>query len=132
VDDPLLELVRDRYCQLELEDRWMLRVVSVAEALGGRGYPPDLKASLDLLVHDDLVAKNRGRWRITVSSGEAKVSKAGRGALELDVRALAALYSGHATAEQLARRGQATASARTLARATCMFAGGRPALPDHF
>lgn len=60
-------------------DAWMLRVLDVPRALSARGWPAHLEGELHLEVTDDLVAANRGRWRLRVTGGAATVEPGGRG-----------------------------------------------------
>jgi len=130
---PALRGLSDPTYQVDRMLTWMLRVVDVEAALTARGYAPELSASLDLEVTDDLLAGNRGRFRLTVEGGSARVERGGgRGDLRIDVRGLAALYSGHATGFDLLTQGLAEADPAVLARAGAVFAGPAPWLIEMF
>jgi predicted acetyltransferase len=109
--------------------RWMLRVVDVRAALAERGYPAGCSGELHLEIADALVAPNAGRWILEVSGGRGRVRPGGRGDLAIDIRGLAALYTGHATTGELAVLGLASGS-QPLADA--FFAGPAPWMPDMF
>jgi predicted acetyltransferase len=134
--DPLLNLMPDRPWELKVKDPWMLRIVDVAGALTARGWPAGLTAELVLDVRDDIVEANNGPWLLEIADGAAKVSKADAGAsadaLSMDVRGLAALYTGHLPPAALEQAGLLTGgqSARRLAAAA--FAGPAPAMLDMF
>lgn len=132
VDDGFLALLPERGYQVALVEPWMLRVVDVAAALSQRGYPRYLETRLDLDVHDELLPGNQARFRVDIAGGAAEVRRGGRGSIALDVRALAALYSGHATPAQLAQAGRLHARSSTLGRIAAAFAGPPPSLPDLF
>ncbi len=115
---------------------WMLRVVDVAAALEGRGYPLGVRAEVHLDVADDLLPDNNGRFVLTVSEGAGTVKAGGDGGFRVDVRALAALYTGWRTPEDLLLAGQATLAhpdgARSAGLAAAVFAGPSPSMPDMF
>lgn len=132
VDDPFLALLPERGYQVSLVEPWMLRIVDVAAALGARGYPRSLDTRLELEVRDELLPGNSGRFRVDIAGGAAAVRRGGRGTMALDVRALAALYTGHATPLELAQAGRLRARGSALDRVTAAFAGPPPSLPDLF
>lgn len=129
---PCLHLLPERGYEVRLRDPWMVRICHVGRALGARGYPPGMRAQLHLDVKDDAVPKNGGRWVLDVSDGIGRAERGGRGRLKLDVRALAALYTGHLQAETLAIAGKLSGSARELAAASAVFAGPVPSMTDMF
>jgi predicted acetyltransferase len=110
----------------------MLRVVDVAGALSARGYSPAVGAQLHLAVEDDLLPENNGRFVLEVADGQGRVQAGGEGRLRLHVRALAALYTGHLLAPELAALGMLDGSPADLALAAAVFAGPRPWTPDMF
>ena len=130
--EPLFDLVPELRLDVRLHLGWMLRIVRVEEALARRGYPKAIRGKLELRVEDDVVRENHGNWVLEVEGGEARVRPGGRGTCTLDVRALAMLYSGYRSAEQLASQGLVEASPRALALATAAFAGPAPAMGEMF
>ena len=64
-------------------------------ALADRGYPAGLEENVDLEIKDDLIPKNHGRFTLKVAGGRARAARGGSGAVRLDVRRLASLYSGY-------------------------------------
>lgn len=130
--DAFVHLVPERGCESTLLETWMLRLIDVPRALGERGYPRAVKARLDLRVSDEVVRANSGNLVLDVSDGQARVRPGGRGTLALDVRALASLYSGHATAHQLAALGLVQGTPAALDKAAAIFAGPPPSMPDSF
>jgi predicted acetyltransferase len=130
--DVLLHLLPERGYEVRLRDPWMLRICHVPQALEARGYGAAVAGELHLAVEDDVVPANSGKWMVRIQGGKATVEKGGRGRLRLDARALAALYTGHMTAEALAVTGALAGPADDLARATALFAGATPAMTDAF
>jgi predicted acetyltransferase len=102
----------------------MLRVNDVKLALEARGYAVDGEAHLE--IDDDLIPQNRGRFVLTVKSGRGTVRRGGRGSTRLDIRGLAAIYSGFLSCAQAAAVGHASGDDVPL------FAGPVPWMADLF
>lgn len=130
--EPRLLLLSEQTYKIRHLERWFLRIVDVPQALLLRGYPPGVAATLSLQVHDPLIPENSDCWLLSVGDGQAEVSSGGSGDLKLDVRALAPLYTGLLTPNQLQRLGQLEATPAALATASQLFAGSEPWMPDHF
>jgi len=130
--DPLLSLTRIAHPKLRERAAWMLRVVNSAIALRERGYPAGLDAELHLEIADDVLPDNNGRIVLRIADGAGRVRKGGRGRIRLDVRGLAALYSGYLSAEKLVAAGLAEGGPDDLALASAAFAGPLPWVSDHF
>lgn len=111
---------------------WMLRIVDVQAALAGRGYQAGRVGRLELEVVDDVLEANCGRFVLEVADAEAEVHEGGSGSLRIDVRGLAALYSGFSTARELRSVGLVDGPGTQLDLATSLFAGPAPWMPDHF
>lgn len=117
---------------LRLEEHWLLRIVSLDKALTQRGYPAHLSTRLHLEVEDPWFAQNSGRFTLTVEQGRPTLKVGGEGHLCLDIGALAALYTGFATAQDLAVSGRARGNPESLHIANAIFGGQTPQLPDFF
>jgi predicted acetyltransferase len=117
---------------MRLVDNWMVRVVDARAALTARGYASHVDAELHLELRDELVPHNAGRWVLCVREGTATLDRGGQGHLQLDARALAALYTGFASPHDLVLLDRITADPRTLATASTIFAGPMPWMPDMF
>lgn len=117
---------------VRVQHTWMTRLVDVPKALVARGWPPGMSASVDLHVRDPLLSANDGRFVLAIEGGRASVERGGRGTFALDVRALAALYTGHMTPRALAIAGVLDAPEEDLPRAEAMFAVPAPSLVDFF
>lgn len=133
-DDPFLHLLGEQHgVSVERVEPWMLRLVDVARALGERGYPAGLRARVELDVADAVVPDNAGPLVLEVEGGSASVERGGgAGSVRLDVRALATLYSGYASAEMLASIGAVEGPPEQLAQLSAIFAGPAPSCPDFF
>jgi len=128
----LLPLVEQKQ-EVAFQMRWMLRLLDVEAALAARGYLPGLEREVTFEVTDDLLERNCGRFTLSVAGGRGQVTRDGGGpAVRVDVRGLAALYSGYLPAEELARVGMADGADPALAAATAAFAGAPPWLPEIF
>ena len=82
--------------------------------------------------HADVLPANAGRYVLKVADGRGRVESGGRGELALDVRGLAALYSGFLAPSELVRCGLATGSAAALEAAATLFTGPHPWMRDGF
>ncbi len=130
--DPLSLLLPEQTVNIVDSERWMLRVVDVVQALEKRGYPTQVEAILHLDIHDDLIDENNGRFVLNVSGGRGKLTTGGNGDLQCDIRALAPLYTGLFTAQQLQQMGQIKATSEALAIAMQVFSGSQPWMSDKF
>ena len=130
--DPLTLLLPEQNFKPRFIERWMLRIVDAAAALEMRGYPDHVAAELHLDLQDDLIAANCGRFCLTVAEGRAQVTRGGSGALKLDIRGLAPLYTNLFTPMQLRAAGWLEGDDRTLTTAGQLFSGASPWMLDFF
>jgi predicted acetyltransferase len=130
--DPLFRLLPQPSFKPGTAYAWMLRLIDVPEALRQRGYGPGRSGQLELEVADDVLPANAGRWRLAVDGGSATVEPGGDGALRIDVRGLAALYSGSATTRELRAVGLVDGSDAALDLADSLFAGPGSWMGDQF
>ena len=110
----------------------MLRLVDVKAALEARGYRSGVSAEVHLDIQDDLFPENSGKKRLVISDGGAEVTGGGDGRIRLDVRGLAALYTGHLSAHDLAVTSLIDASDGDLESLGAVFAGPAPWMADMF
>jgi predicted acetyltransferase len=129
--DPVVQLLPDGHFNSGGVHHWMTRVVDVAAALSTRGYGA-IEAQLEIEVRDDLLGRNAGRWVLSIRGGRATVERGGGGKLTLDVRGLAPLYTGHASARDLATLGLLRGDGATLSAADLVFGSRAPWMPDFF
>jgi predicted acetyltransferase len=132
IHDALLMALPEMSYRARLLYHWMMRIVDVRTALEQRGYSASVQTELHLEVHDEVLPANNARFILHVENGHASVKPGGKGRIEIDVRALATLYSGFLSAESLAAAGRLKAEKNDLARASAVFAGQAPTMPDMF
>ena len=111
---------------------WMLRLTHLKKALETRPFPRQIAGELDLEIEDPLLPAQQGRFRLSVESGRGRLMPGGDGLLSIHVRGLAALFTGHRSAEQIRIGGLCDGPEETLALATALFAGPAPSMPDIF
>lgn len=112
-------------------DQWMLRITDVPAALGQRGYPPiDMELHLD--VHDDTMPENAGRYVLRVARGRGGVEHGGAGTIQLDVRALTAIYTGFAHPNEMRDAGLLSGPSDALLRMGLVFVGPQPFMLDNY
>jgi len=129
--DPLLSLLPEQTHTVKRHERWMLRVLDVERALAMRGWPK-MRAEVHLAVHDAHIAENAGRFVLSLDDGRGEAKRGGRGDVTLDVRALAALYSGFQTPYALRAAGLLDGDGDSLATLAAIFAGPEPWCADHY
>lgn len=128
--DPFVTELPERGAEIRMAHHWMLRIVDPIAALALRGYPLGSRGELELELRDELLGDRR--LRLAVEDGAARVEPGGSGALRLDVKGLAALYSGFATPASLRLGGLADGDQASLERAASLFALPMPTMPDMF
>jgi len=131
---PELFLLKEQRFTVTLKDYWMTRIVDAKRAIEARTYPAHLRARIELDLADDLFAHNSGRFAVEFEAGRAKVtSGAGSGAVRCDIRALAALYTGFASARTLAFTGAVSGPSDQLdALSAALAPSNTPAMTDMF
>lgn len=111
---------------------WVLRITDVEMALALRGYPAGLTCEIHLEVDDGQLPWNDGRFILRIEEGHAEVRRGGDGRLAVDVRTLAALYTGYLTPLEARLAGTLEGDESELSRAQLAFSGPRPWMPDIF
>jgi predicted acetyltransferase len=130
--DPFTLLLPEQSASLHNITRWMLRIINVEQALQARGYTKDITAELHLQVTDELLPENSDRWILEVVNGQGKVRRGGKADLKLSILALATLYTGLFSPQQLYLLGQLEATEAAMAIASLLFGGLSPWMPDFF
>ena len=128
---PVALLVEEQRVRPGWSFQWMLRLLDVAGAIEGRGYPP-LSGEMVLSVEDALFPENRGPWRVVAEGGAVSVSPAsGVGRVRpISIGTLSSLYSGFLSAADAVALGLVDeAAAPGLAR---LFGGPAPWMHDFF
>lgn len=130
--DPLRRLIPENAARWgRRSEEWLLRIVDVEAALAQRGYPP-VHAELHLNVRDPLFADNAGRYVLSIRGGAATVQRGGSGRIDLDIRALAAVYTSHATPSEMQATGLLDGPAEDLAAMGLAFSGPGSHMVDKF
>jgi predicted acetyltransferase len=130
--DLLAGLCEEQIAKVSNSLDWMVRIVNVESALTARPYPPSVSGELGIEVRDEALPGNSGRYVVAVEGGRADVSRGGNGALAISDRGLAALYTGHRTAEELRSLGLADGDDPALALASAIFSGPKPWMSEIF
>lgn len=130
--DPLLMLLPEQHFTLTRREYWMLRIADVPAALRARGYSRALKANVTLHITNDTFPDNTGAYRLAIDDGTADVERTRTATIHLDVRALAAIYTGFMDPRALARIGLIQGPDEALATLAAIFAGPPPAMSDMF
>ncbi|MEV4280020.1 GNAT family N-acetyltransferase [Actinoplanes xinjiangensis] len=131
--DPAWSLLARGDARPESTQPWMLRVVDAPGAIAARGWPRHLTGEVDLELADDVCPWHRGRHRLVLSGGDARLEPGGTGAVRLTPRGLASWYAGAATPQQLRRSGFLTGGdADTDELLRTATAGPAPTLHDYF
>jgi predicted acetyltransferase len=130
--DPIAMLLTERDYSVKLMAHWMLRIVDVVGALEARRYRAGASGELHLEVRDDVLSHNHGRFVLSVTEGRGTVRPGGQGGVSLDVRDLAALYTGFQTPHDLQATGSLVGDDAGLATAAALFSGSAPWMSDFF
>jgi predicted acetyltransferase len=111
---------------------WMTRLVDASGAVAARGFPIGVTVETHVELRDDLAPWNAGRWVLRVADGKGALEPGGDGRLELGERAFAALFTGYASAFDLAGAGLLRGERADLAALDAAFAGPRPSMLEYF
>ncbi|HMG25166.1 MAG TPA: sterol carrier protein domain-containing protein, partial [Kofleriaceae bacterium] len=132
--EPVLQLLGEEPWRIADHQRWMVRVLDVPAALAARGWSACARGEIALDVRDDVIPDNQATFALAVDAGRAEVRRIAPGprAVAIDVRALAALYTGYLGAEELRARGGIEGDDGDLARLGSLFAGPAPWMAEIF
>ncbi|MEO6469814.1 MAG: GNAT family N-acetyltransferase [Acidimicrobiia bacterium] len=135
--DPLLLFLDEQDLSVRLTNRWMFRMVDVAGAIGGRGYPGIGNGSVSVQVQDPWPGGCTGTWRISVEDGTghaAAVSSAHDSAntVVTDIGALSALMIGRFSTQTLLETGRMQGSPDAVDALGRLLISPPPVLDDDF
>lgn len=130
--DSLANLLPEQDADYEHWFRPMLRLVDVPGAFEARGYPPSVRAAVELAVEDPQLPANAAGWRVETADGNAKVTPATGARARVDVGALAAIWAGFLSASDARALGRLDATDDDIAVLEEMFAGPLPWVNDWF
>jgi predicted acetyltransferase len=132
-NDPVGNLLAEQDAGFESWFRQMIRIVDVAAAFEARGYPTSLERAVELTVDDPHLADNACGWRIEVTAGRARVTRAaGATRARVDVATLGAIWSGMLAPADARRLGALVGDDDTVQALGEMFAGPVPWINDWF
>lgn len=112
-------------------EQFMTRLVDVPAAIAARGWPPT-SATVELEIVDERRPANSGPHVLEVGGRAAALTPGGRGRAVIDVGALAALYTGFATAGGLVRAGRLRAGADDVAALADVCTAPAPFMRDTY
>ncbi|NNJ09660.1 GNAT family N-acetyltransferase [Chloroflexales bacterium ZM16-3] len=119
-----------------VEPHFMLRLVDVAAALAGYGFPKDIAGRLRIGVGDDWITEHNAVFELDLAGGRAEVRRLPADSaadISCDVRVLAQIYSRYLRPRTAAAFGMlAAASRESLDLAERAFAGLAPFSADFF
>jgi predicted acetyltransferase len=130
--DHLPLLLAEQDVRTRVANDWMTRVVDAAGAVGARGYPSGVAIETHLDLRDETAPWNAGRHVLRVAGGAGTLEPGGAGTVLLTERGLAALYTGYASAFELAATGALDAGRDDLAALDAAFSGPRPSMLEYF
>ncbi len=136
---PIFYALPEQSYNCNLDMHWMLRIVDVIRACEARGYAIGMTGEITFEVYGDEVLgeHNHGSFTLQLDgSGQAKLKQgtAIDSGLRIHINGLAALYSGHQTANDLQQSGLACGTSEELEQASAVFGSGvqSPWMPDMF
>jgi predicted acetyltransferase len=132
--EPVFLLAPEEPIEIVDQLRFMVRIIDVEAALRARGYPATVTGEVTFELRDDLLAHNESCFTMAVESGKAEVRRAATrtARLVLDIRGLAALYTGYLSPEELRATGLVDGPPEDLAALGAIFAGPSPWMAEIF
>jgi predicted acetyltransferase len=132
-EHPLLVLLPEQDAKVELDIRWMARVIDASAAVAARGFPAAVTGSVGLELRDPQCDWNAGSWTLTVEGGTGTLEKGGDGDVQLTINGFSSLFTGYATAETLRMAGLLSGgSPRDHDLLTAAFSTATPSIVDFY
>ncbi len=125
-------LLPDRRPVVDLQDFWLVRVLDLEKALTARGYNAAVRAQVSLAYVDDTLPEASATVTLAVEGGSGAVNKGGTAAVSLGPRGMSALFSGFASATELALRGLLSGPQAEVEKLDAVFAGPMPTMNEMF
>jgi predicted acetyltransferase len=129
---PILLLLEEQKYRIDHEEHWMTRIVRFKDAIEARGYAGGLSIRFGVRITDPLFDENNGDWTIEVENTRATCTRGGDTDAELDIGAMASVYTGFASPAQLAMVGRTRGDASALECLGAIFSGATPSMVDFF
>ena len=138
--DPLLLFLDEQDLSVRLTNRWMFRMVDVAGAISGRGYPGVGNGSVSVQIHDPWPRGCTGTWSISVEDGSGRAARvspadaadAGADTVVTDIGALSALMIGRFSTHTLLATGRMWGSPGAVEALGRLLSSPPPVLDDDF
>jgi predicted acetyltransferase len=131
--EPVFLLAPEEPIEVVDQLRWMVRMIDVEAALAARAYPAAARGEVSFDLRDDVLAHNEAAFSIAFENGNAEVRRGARAPkVVLDVRGLAALYTGYLSPDELRATGLVEGPDEELAALGALFAGPSPWMAEIF
>ncbi len=135
--DPLLLFLDEQDLSVRNTNRWMFRIVDLAGAIGGRGYPGVGNGSVSVQIRDPWPGGSTGIWTITVEDGAGRAVRAASAssppdAVVTDIGALSALMIGRFSTTTLLATGRIQGSDDAVGTLGRLLSSPPPVLDDDF
>jgi predicted acetyltransferase len=78
---------------------WLARICHLESAFSSLRVEPDVTATLEVDVADELLVENAGRWVVSIEDGAVSIQRGGSGARSVDIRDLVPIVTGHVASE---------------------------------
>jgi predicted acetyltransferase len=131
-NDPLALIVDEQEVSHAFRYGWMERILDVAAAFEGRGWP-EVDADVTFAVDDPLFEENRGPWRLSVRGGAAAISSfPGADVRPIPIGTLSAMFTGYIRATDAAWLGHLDPSDPAVGAFDAILAGPAPWCPVFF
>ncbi|MEP6973016.1 MAG: GNAT family N-acetyltransferase [Actinomycetota bacterium] len=131
-EDPIAMMLLDQKISTQFRYRWMLHLLDVPGALGGRGYPA-IDEEAVIALEDPHFPENAGPWRLVVRDGVANVEPAPSvNVRPISVGILSSLFSGFLRVPDAVRLGYLDPGDPATGALERLFAGSDPWCPFFF
>ena len=128
----LLFLLDEQDATLDLENRWMHRIVDVPAAIEARRFPAGLTGDVDVRVTDPVGTEQTWTLSVADGSGAATPTTTGTQVVATDIGALSALAIGGASVGLLQTAGRLDGPDAAMARLGALLAAPAPVMTDDF
>ena len=135
--DSLLLFLDEQDLSVQNTNRWMFRIVDVAGAIGGRGYPGVGNGSVSVQIRDPWPGGCSGTWTLSVEdeAGHAVLADSATGAANAvvtDIGALSALMIGRFSTTTVRQAGRMQGSDEAVDTLSRLLHSPPPVLDDDF
>ncbi|MFN0245967.1 MAG: enhanced intracellular survival protein Eis [Kofleriaceae bacterium] len=78
---------------------WLARICHLERSIATLRVAPDVTATIELDVADELLPENAGRWVVSIAAGTVSIQRGGSGTRAVDIRDLVPIVTGHVASE---------------------------------